>query len=157
CGGVVDKGRAFANAVEGAVLAKRDLAQVVVVADAAHDEVLTGGGGPRGGCALAAELLDPLLGLGGGAVIDRDLVATFVLEVPGYRIAHHAKPEKRHLRHDLLPIPDCCCSIDQSGRSSVNWGWLTNVVPVLLCAGKRNRQGHTMALSKDQVVAALAK
>ena len=39
-GGVVDEHRALLHAVEGAVWAQRDFAQVVVVADAAHDEVL---------------------------------------------------------------------------------------------------------------------
>jgi len=44
----------------------------------------------------AAMLGDPLLGLGRGAVIDGDVVAALVLEVPGHRIAHHAEAEKRH-------------------------------------------------------------
>ena len=40
----------------------------------------------------AAMLGDPFLGLGGGAVVDGDVVAALVLQVAGHRIAHDAKP-----------------------------------------------------------------
>ena len=46
-GGVIDEGRALLHAGEGAIGAKRDRAQVVVVADAGHHEILALGGGLR--------------------------------------------------------------------------------------------------------------
>ena len=44
----------------------------------------------------AAVLGHPLLGLGGRAVVDRDLVA-LVLEVARHGIAHDAEPQKGNL------------------------------------------------------------
>ena len=76
-----------------------DGAHVMVVADAHHDEVLAADGFFRCLGDLAAVFLGPLLGLGGGTVVDRDLVAAFVLQVPGHRVTHHAETQKRHLRH----------------------------------------------------------
>ncbi|BCH02217.1 hypothetical protein MesoLj131c_42820 [Mesorhizobium sp. 131-3-5] len=46
-------------------------------------------------------LADPLLGLGLGAVIDGDVVATLVPEVRGHGVAHNAKTEKCHRCHKL--------------------------------------------------------
>ena len=100
---MVDENLALAHAGEGAIGAERDLAQVVVVADASHDEVLALGGGLRGSGGFAAILLDPGVGLGGGAVVDRHLVAAFVLEMPGHGVAHHAQAQKRHLCHRRPP------------------------------------------------------
>ena len=88
---------------KGAVGAERDLAQVVVIADAAHHEILALGGLFRGPGALAAVLGDPFVGLGAGAVIDGDVVAALVLQMPRHRIAHHAEAQKRHLRHRVPP------------------------------------------------------
>src|SRR4051794_29714170 len=88
--------------MERAVFTERDFAQIVVVADAGHHEILALRGSVRRRRGLATILLRPLLGLGSGAVIDRDLMAAFVLEMPGHRKAHHAKTDKRHLRHNLL-------------------------------------------------------
>src|SRR5262249_23278853 len=102
-GSVIDEDRAFGNAVEGAVRPQRDLAQVVVVADAGHDEVLALGGGARRRRGTPAALRHPLLGLGGGAIVDRDLVTALDLEVTGHRVAHHAEPEKRNLCHEDPP------------------------------------------------------
>src|SRR5215475_2614689 len=50
----------------------------------------------------AAEFLGPLLGLGDGAVVDRDVVSALGLEVAGHRIAHDAQAQKCHLRHPVL-------------------------------------------------------
>src|SRR6185437_346420 len=76
---------------------------VVVVADAGHDEILAGRRFLRGLGALAAVLRDPLLGLGGGAVVDRDVMPALLLEVTGHRETHPAEPAKCDLRHpDLL-------------------------------------------------------
>ena len=44
---MIDENLALAHAGEGAIGAERDLAQVVVIADASHDEVLALGGGLR--------------------------------------------------------------------------------------------------------------
>ena len=56
---------------------------------------------------LAAVLRDPFVGLGGVAVVNGDLVAALVLEMPGHRIAHHAETEKCHFRHRC---PSCALS-----------------------------------------------
>src|SRR5262245_33307511 len=102
-GRVVDEYRAFGDAGERAVRPERHLAQVVVVADAAHDEVLPFGRGLRRRRAPAAMLGNPFLGLGGGPVVDRDLVAAFGLEMSRHGVAHHAETEKRNLCHHRLP------------------------------------------------------
>src|SRR3954453_1076587 len=99
---MVDEHRALLDAAESAVRPERDLAQVVVVAHAAHDEVLAFGRGLGGRRAAPAELPDPFLGLGRGAVIDGDVVAALVLEMPRHGIAHDAETEKSHLRHRFL-------------------------------------------------------
>ena len=98
-GGVIDEDRALARAGEHAVLAEHHFAQVVVVADAGHDEILAFGRLPRRRRALAAELRDPFVGLGGGAVIDGDVVAALGLQMAGHRVTHDAQADKRHLRH----------------------------------------------------------
>ena len=49
---------------------------------------------------------DPLLGLGRGAVVDRDLVA-FGLQVARHRVAHDAETEERDLRHRRKPFQWC--------------------------------------------------
>src|SRR5262249_40950764 len=104
-GGVVDEDRALLHAGKGAVRAQGHLAQVVVVADAAHHELLALRGFARGRRARPAVFLHPGLRLRGGAVVDRDLVPTLVLEMPGHRITHDPEAEKRDFRHDLPPAP----------------------------------------------------
>jgi hypothetical protein len=89
-GGVVDKNLALAHAGEGAIGAESHFAQVVIVADAAHDEILALGRGFGRGSGFAAELRHPFLGLGGGAVIDGHLVSALGLEMPGHGVAHDA-------------------------------------------------------------------
>jgi hypothetical protein len=96
---VIDKGRALLHARERTVGAEGDGAQIVVIADAAHHEILALGRGLRGRRRLAAELLGPLLGFCGGAVIDRDLVATLLDEVTRHRKTHHAETEKSDFSH----------------------------------------------------------
>src|SRR5215472_10203015 len=103
CGRVIDEHRAFCNAMKGAIRPEHNLAHIVVVADAGHDEILTLGGGPRGRRGTPAELGHPLLGLGGGAIVDCNVVTTLDLEMTGHRIAHHAKSEKRNLCHEAPP------------------------------------------------------
>ena len=98
-GGVVDEGRALLHAGKGAVGADRDRAQIVVVADAAHHEILALGGGLRGRGGLAAELLGPLLRLGRGAVVDGDLMATLFDEVSCHGETHDAETEKCDFGH----------------------------------------------------------
>ncbi len=58
-----------------AILAQGHLAQVGIASDAAEDDVLILGGSGGRGLGLAAILGDPLLGLFGIAVIDRNLMA----------------------------------------------------------------------------------
>src|SRR5512144_1602367 len=50
-------------------------------------------------------LFNPLLGLGGGAVVDGHLVPTLVLQVPRHRVTHDTQTQKRHLRHCVSPSP----------------------------------------------------
>ena len=82
--------------------AGRDLAHVIVVADAHEDDV--GALGRRGGVGRLAPpwSFDPGRGLGGGPVIDRDLMPGLG-EMPRHRIAHHAQSEKCQL-HATLPL-----------------------------------------------------
>src|SRR5262249_61937862 len=89
--------------VDCPVRPQRYRAQVVVVADAPHDEVLALGCRFRRRCAAPAVLRHPLLRLGHGAVIHRDVVAALVLEVPRHGVPHDAETEKSHLRHTVLP------------------------------------------------------
>ena len=76
-----------------------DRAQIIVVADAAHDEILALGGGFWRGCGLAAEFFGPFLGLGGGPVVDGDLVAAFVHQMSGHRKTHDAETEESDFSH----------------------------------------------------------
>jgi hypothetical protein len=69
------------------LVAQHHRAQVVVVAHAAEHEVgARGGGGRRGGVARARKLGAKGLGLGRGAVVDRDLVAG------AGQVARHGEP-----------------------------------------------------------------
>ena len=99
-GGVIDEYRVLAHFRERGA---RDRPHVIVVADAHHHEVLACGSFLRRLGDLAAEFLGPGFGLGGVAVVDRDLVAALVLQVPGHRVAHHAQTQKRDLRHCSSP------------------------------------------------------
>ena len=113
-GGVIDHDGARPHAGEYALLAQHHLAQIVVVADAGHDEVLACRRLPRRRGAFAAVLGNPLFGLGRGAVENRHLVAALGLEMPRHRVAHHAKSDKRHLRHRVLQRSEClyqCCPV----------------------------------------------
>ena len=67
--GVVNEHRALVHAVERAVGPERDLAQIVIIADAAHDEVLARGGRFGRRRAEAAVPSDPLFRLGRGTVV----------------------------------------------------------------------------------------
>src|SRR5690606_28133906 len=90
---------------EGAILAERHSAQIVIVADTGEDEILILGGLGRCRRGLAgAILLDPRLGLGGIAVVDGQLMAALLEKVPGHGIAHYAQSDKRHLRHRAAPM-----------------------------------------------------
>src|SRR5262249_12853654 len=101
-GGVIDYDCAFADAGENAVLAEHDFAQIVVIADAGHDEILTLRGLPRRRRALAAVLLDPFFDFGGGAVINGNLMAALRLEMTRYRVSHDPEPDECDLCHCLL-------------------------------------------------------
>jgi len=102
---VIDEGRALAYAGKGAVGAERDRTQIAVVADAAHHELLAFGGGLRGRRAATAEFLNPLLGLGRAAVIDRHLVAPLFCEMSCHWETHDAETEKSDFSH-------VCCLLE---------------------------------------------
>jgi hypothetical protein len=120
---VIDQNGALLHAGESALRAQHHLAQIIVIADASHDEVLAFCTLFRCWRSLAAILCDPLVGLGGRAIVDSDVVPAFVLEVPRHRVTHDAKPEKRHLRH-------CACSLRARCRCAIRPG---------LCAANRAR------------------
>ena len=148
---MIDEHRALAHAVERAVGAERDLAHVVVVADAHHHEVLTGRGLLRRRGLLAAELRDPLVGLGGVAVVDGDLVAALGLEMPGHRIAHHAEAQKRHFRHR-----SCQCPV-RFGPINILRGAPLTIAPASLWWPPNFARDKPMPVTKDDVLAALGK
>src|SRR6478752_1214145 len=106
-GRMVDEHRALLHAVEGAIGPERDFAQVVVVADAAHDEVLALGRRLGRRRAAPAVLAHPFFCLRGGAVVDGQVMATLVLEVACHGVAHDAKTEKSCFRHPVLPRAHC--------------------------------------------------
>ena len=97
-GGVIDEDRAFLHAGEHAVIAVDDRAHVVVVADAHHDEVAVLRRLARRQRMLAAVLFCPLLRFRRGAVVDGDVVAAFLEQMPGHGITHDAEAE-RNFRH----------------------------------------------------------
>src|SRR5262249_56498189 len=113
-----DHDSALAHAGEHAVLAEHDLAQIVIIADAGHDKVLSLGRLARRGCGLAAVLRDPFFGFGRGAVINRDLVAAFRFEMSGHRVAHDAEPDKCDLCHYLLRAAAWSRSVFADGSCS---------------------------------------
>jgi hypothetical protein len=94
-GGVIDEARPPRHAGKCTLLPQHHRTQVVVVADAGEHEVGPRAGLRRGVCAGTAIGLDPGLGLGRGAVVDRHLVAG-TGQVPGHGITHHAKTQKGH-------------------------------------------------------------
>ena len=98
-GRVVDEDRAFLHAGENPVVAIDHRAHIVVVADAHHDEVAVLGCLARRRRVLAAVFFRPLLGLRRGAVVHRDIVAAFLEQVAGHRVAHDAQAEERDFRH----------------------------------------------------------
>ena len=103
-GGVIHEHRALLHPMEGAVGSQRDLAQVVVVADAAHDEVLAFGCRFGGWRAAPLMLGNPLLRLGRSAVVDDQVMAALVLEVARHRVPHDPETEKSYFRHPVLPL-----------------------------------------------------
>src|SRR5262245_16065726 len=98
--------------MERAIRPQGHLAQIIVVADAAHDEVLTLRRRFRRRRAAAPVLSHPFLHLGRRAVVDSDVMAPLVLEMSRHGIAHHAKTEKSHLRHPVLPRALPCSRSD---------------------------------------------
>ena len=103
-GGVVDHDRGLPSACEYAVLAQHHLAQIVVIADAGKHEILARCRLFRRRRAVAAVLRHPLVRLGGGAVVDRDIVAALRFEMPRHRVAHHAKSDECDLCHWFPPL-----------------------------------------------------
>src|SRR5262245_4375761 len=101
---MVNEDFALAHARKGAVWPQCHLTQIIVVSDTCHHKILAFGRGFWSRCRLATVLLDPLFGFGSGPVIDRDFVAAFVLQMPGHRVAHDTKTEKRHFRHLQTPL-----------------------------------------------------
>ncbi len=120
---MVDEGRAFFHAGERAVGAKRDRAQVIVVADTGHHEILALGGGLRRRGGLAAEFLGPCLGLGRRPVEYGDIMAAFFDQMSRHREPHNAETEKSDFSH--VNNPEVCRRIEVAGRyageGTVDW------------------------------------
>src|SRR5262249_51304999 len=93
-GCMVDEHRAFLHTMERAVRPERHLAQIIVIADATHHEILACGCCFGRWRAAPAVLRDPFLGLRGGAVVDGDFVSALAPEMPRHRISHDAKTKK---------------------------------------------------------------
>ena len=100
--GVVDEHCALFHAGECAACAQRNFTHVVIVADAHHHEIAILCRLARRPRVLSAVLLRPLLGLGGGAVVDRDVMAAFLREMSRHRVAHDAQAEERDFRHRFV-------------------------------------------------------
>ncbi|MPL79213.1 hypothetical protein SDC9_25088 [bioreactor metagenome] len=100
--GVVDEDRVRPHAGESALVAETDGAQVVVIADAGHDEIGARGGRGRRGRGAPAMARHPGLGLGRRAVVDRHLMP-LRRQMPRHREPHHPEPQKCHLRHGPAP------------------------------------------------------
>jgi hypothetical protein len=75
---VIDEHRAIFHPGKRAVIPERHRAQIIVVADAGHDEILARGSFLGRGGAAAPVAPDPGLGLGGGTAEKSDLPHDFL-------------------------------------------------------------------------------
>jgi len=89
-GGVVDERGALAHALERALLAEGDGAQIVVVADTGKHHLGAHRRAGRGIGAAAGKVRQPLLGARTGPVVHGDVVAA-ASQVRGHVIAHHSQ------------------------------------------------------------------
>ena len=127
CRRVVDEDRTCGHRLEGAVLAQRHAAQVVVVADAAEHElgVLRR---LRGRWSMSAAVLgDPFLGFFPRPVVDGDIVPR-LREVPGHGVAHDAQSDEGdacHLRDVRVAVVEKgvaqCVTRSNGARSPSGW------------------------------------
>ena len=104
CRGVVDQDGAILDAVQNAVRAKRDRAQVVIIAHAGEDEIGALGSFRRCVAGGAAELLGPLVRLLRRAVVNPHFVAALGLEMPCHGVAHYAKSDEGNCCHFAYPF-----------------------------------------------------
>ena len=116
-GGVVDEYGALFHAGEGAVGADRDRAQVIVVADAAHHEILTFGRFLRRRRGAPAEFVRPFLRLGAGPVVHGHLVAAFFHQMSCHGETHYAETEKSDFSH-MQYLESFAGDIGRAGRCS---------------------------------------
>src|SRR3546814_17674667 len=84
CRGVVDEDGILGHAGKGAIVAVNHRAQIIVVADAGHDQFGTGGCRLRTRGLPALVLCNPAVGFIRRAVPDRDLMARLP-QMPGHR------------------------------------------------------------------------
>ncbi len=103
-GGVIDKNGAGLHARERAVGTDRDRAQVVIVADAGHHEILAFRRGLRRGGRLAAEFPGPGLRFCRVAIVHRDVMTTFGNEMPRHGESHDAETEKCDFCHSVRSL-----------------------------------------------------
>ncbi len=110
-GGVIDEQAAGRHGGEGAAVGvQRDLAQVRIVANAAEHHVCAARCLGRVVGYLAAVFGSPGLGLGAGAVVDRDLMPALGQQVASHGRAHDAHAEKSQFQ---------CLHVCAPGRKGV--------------------------------------
>jgi len=127
---VIGEDGAAAHAGKGALRAGRDLADVVVIADAGEDDLGAFGGLRRRRARGAAIFLDPGLRLGRRAVVDGDLMARFG-KMPRHRIPHHAQPEECQLHIASPPFARHHASGDSMARKSALWRRAADRLPLM--------------------------
>ena len=103
-GGVVDEHRAGLQAMERALLACGDLAEVLIVANAAEHEIRVLRRLPGGWRQLPAIFRNPRPSLAKRAIIDGEIVPALGADMPGHGIAHDAQADKCNFAH-LAPPP----------------------------------------------------
>ena len=104
---MIDEDCALFHAGEGAIGSDRNRAQIIVVADAAHHEILAFGRGFWRRRGAPAELVRPFLRLGAGPVVHGHLMATFFHQMSCHGETHYAETEKSDFSHvcylEVLP------------------------------------------------------
>ncbi len=120
---MVDESCALPHTRKCAVVAERDAAQVIVIANAGqHQFGAVRGFTWRTGCA-AAVLGHPLFRFGKGAVIDGDVEAGLG-QVSGHGMSHDTEAEKRNATLGVAGRRGCGITHCTAPSCGAGWGWL---------------------------------
>src|SRR5262249_21336615 len=106
-----------------------------------EDQIGMAGRRSRCRCGFATVFLAPSFGLGGVAIVDREIVATFFADMPRHRIAHHAQTDPRYLGH---------C------RSSLCLPWATIIGSMRRCQRAKRRRASPSGRARAQLPARMA-